>query len=96
MWCGLLAEQKTLFKNIEDTVTTRIEDLSRMMAKTKKDVQTPRHYMLTFLQSVSGISSGMATAIAGESTSLQDFLEQCKKWEVVVEVSPRRLGYLKT
>uniref|UniRef100_A0A6C0K6E8 ERCC4 domain-containing protein n=1 Tax=viral metagenome TaxID=1070528 RepID=A0A6C0K6E8_9ZZZZ len=79
-----LTEQKTLFKNIEDTVTTRIEDLSRTMAKTKKDVQTPRHYLLAFLQSVSGISSAMAGAIAGESSSLQEFFEKCKKCEVVV------------
>ena len=32
----------------------------------------------------------MAGAIAGESTSLQDFIEKCKKWEVVVVVEEEK------
>jgi hypothetical protein len=51
------------------------------MAKTKKDVQTPHHYLLAFLQSVSGISGPMALAIAGEVASLEDFIQLCRKKE---------------
>jgi len=76
-----VADQKTLFKTIEDTTTTRINDLSNTMAKTKKDIQTPRHYLLAFLQSVSGISSPMALAIAGEVASLEDFIRLCRQKE---------------
>lgn len=78
-----LAEQKTLFKTLDDTTAARIDDLSRTMAKTKKDVQTPRHYLLAFLQSVSGISAGMATVIAGDSASLEEFMIKCKKYEAI-------------
>jgi len=57
-----LCDQNTLFKE-SSPLQDQISKLSSSIVKKKKDVQTPHHYLIAFLQSISGISFDIATQI---------------------------------
>ncbi|NDE16380.1 hypothetical protein EBZ80_15755 [bacterium] len=64
----------TLLKRSEPEAD-RVDDLQKAMVPRKRDIQTPKNFLLALLASIHGVSRSSATILAGEHASIAAFLD---------------------